>query len=107
MFPVFGTEHNHQYVFVNKVILRTDQKALVFIIQKPLPFQQYDYEISYKRNRGVLPAGYLSRAFMKGCEPTLAEQVVDRIHNDHFFSVPDHQLNETQRERFVTQLYRG
>ena len=36
MFPVFGTEHNHQYVFVKKVILRTDQKALVFIIQKPL-----------------------------------------------------------------------
>ena len=52
----------------------------------------------------MLPAGYLSRAFMKGCELTLAEQVVDRIHTDHFFSVPDHQLNETQRERFLTQL---
>ena len=55
----------------------------------------------------MLPAGYLSRAFMKGCELTLVEQVVDRIHTDHFFSVPDHQLNETQRERFLTQLYRG
>ena len=29
-------EHNHQYVFVKKVILQTDQKALVLIMPKPL-----------------------------------------------------------------------
>ena len=29
-------ELNHQYLFVKKVILRTDQKALVFIMQRPL-----------------------------------------------------------------------
>ncbi|RMX44933.1 hypothetical protein pdam_00025920 [Pocillopora damicornis] len=48
----------------------------------------------------MLPAGYLSRAFMKDWELTRAEQVVDRIHTNHFVSVPDHQLNETQREKF-------
>ena len=37
----------------------------------------------------------------------LAEQVVDRIHTNHFLSGPDHQLNETQRKKFVSQLYRG
>ena len=49
----------------------------------------------------------LPRAFMKDWELTRAEQVVDRIHTNHFLSVPDHQLNETQREKFVSQLYRG
>ena len=105
-------------MFVKKVILRTDQKALVFIMQKLLASapkkleclvttQQYDYEISYKRRKRMLPAGYLSRAFMKDWELTRAEQVVDRIHTNHFLSVPEHQLNETQREKFVSQLYRG
>ena len=51
----------------------------------------------------MLPAGYLSRAFMKDWELTRAEQVVDRIHTNHFLSVPDHQLNDTQREKFVSQ----
>ena len=55
----------------------------------------------------MLPAGYLSRAFMKDWELTRAEQVVDRIHTNHFLSVPDNQLSETQREKFVSQLYRG
>ena len=36
MVPGFGMEHNHQSVFGKKVILRTDQKAPVFIRQKPL-----------------------------------------------------------------------
>ena len=36
MVPVFAMEHNYQYVFGRKVILWTDPKALVFIMQKPL-----------------------------------------------------------------------
>ena len=63
-----------------------------------LPLQQYDYETSYKPRRGMLPAGYLSRAFMKDC---------DRTHTNHFLSVPDHRLNETQRERFYDPTLQG
>ena len=39
----------------------------------------------------MLSAGYLSRAFMEDCDGT---------RTNHFLSVPDHQLNETQRDRF-------
>ena len=39
----------------------------------------------------MLPAGYLSRAFMKDCDAT---------RTNHILSVPDHQPNETQRDRF-------
>ena len=46
----------------------------------------------------MLPAGYLSRAFMKDC---------DRNHTNHFLSVPDHRLNETQRERFYDTTLQG
>ena len=46
----------------------------------------------------MLPAGYLSRAFMKDC---------DRTHTNHFLSVPDHRLNETQRERFYDTTLQG
>ena len=67
---------------------------------------------------------------MKDSELSPALKVVERIHTNHFLSVPDHQLNETksekerergerererrggggerrERERFVTQLYKG
>ena len=54
----------------------------------------------------MLPAGWLSIESFLGVfgdwELTRAEQVVDRIHTNHFLSVPDHQLNETQREKFVS-----
>ena len=46
----------------------------------------------------MLLASFLSRACMKDCELTPAEQVVDRIHTNQFLSIPDHQLSETQRE---------
>ena len=80
----------------------------------------------------MLQAGFLSRAVMKDSELSPALKVVERIHTNHFLSVPDHQLNETksekerergererererekggggrrERERFVTQLYKG
>ena len=83
----------------------------------------------------MLQAGFLSRAVMKDSELSPALKVVERIHTNHFLSVPDHQLNETKSEKerererekererererrgggggrreieiFVTQLYKG
>ena len=60
--------------------------------------QQYDYGIRYKPGKGVLLAGFPSRAFMKDCELSLAGAVV-RIHANNFLPVPDHHLNETQGQR--------
>ena len=57
---VFGVEHNHQYVYGQKVVLWSDHKPLETISKKPLAtapkclqmlilwLQQYDVEICYK-----------------------------------------------------------
>ena len=47
----------------------------------------------------MLQAGFLSRAVMKDSELSPALKVVERIHTNHFLSVPDHQLNETKSEK--------
>ena len=47
----------------------------------------------------MLLAGFLSRVVMQDCQLSPALEVVERIHTNHFLSFPDHQLNETQRER--------
>ena len=47
----------------------------------------------------MLQAGFLSRAVMKDSELSPALNVVERIHTNHFLSVPDHQLNETKSEK--------
>ena len=36
---------------------------------------------------------------MKDSELSPALKVVERIHTNHFLSVPDHQLNETKSEK--------
>ena len=77
---VFGMEHNHHPVYVQKVILWTDHKLLVHISQKPLAsvfkrlqclllrLQQYDCEIQYKPGKGMLLADTLSRAYSEDYE---------------------------------------
>ena len=69
----------------------------------------------------MLLAGFLSGAVMKDYELSPPLEVAERIHTNHFLSVLDQQLVETQREReregerekekererFATQHYRG
>ena len=103
-------EHNHHHVYVQKVILWTDHKLLVSISQKPLAsvfkrlqqlllrLQQYDCEISYKPGKEVLLADTLSRAYSEDYERSASKSEVECINATHFLPVPDHQLNELQRE---------
>ena len=103
-------EHNHHHVYVQKVILWTDHKPLVSILQKPLAsvfirlqclllrLQQYDCEIYYKPGKEMLLADTLSRAYSEDYERSTTESEVECIHATHFLPVPDHQLKERQRE---------
>ena len=105
---VFGMEHNHHHVYVQKVILWTDHKPLVSISQKPLAsvfkrlqclllqLQQYDCKIYYKPGKEMLLADTLSRAYSEDYYRSATESEV--IHATHFLPVPDHQLKELQRE---------
>ena len=107
---VFRMEHNHHHVYVQKVILWTDHKPLVSILQKPLAsvfkrlqclllrLQQYDCEIYYKPGKEMLLADTLSRAYSEDYERSATESEVECIHATHFLPVPDHQLKELQRE---------
>ena len=107
---VFGMEHNHHQVYVQKVILWTDHKPLVSISQKPLAsvfkrlqclllrLQQDDCEIYYKPGKEMLLADTLSRAYSEDYERSATESEVECIHATHFLPVPDHQLKELQRE---------
>ena len=68
---VFGMEDNHHHVYVRKVILWTDHKPLVSILQKPLAshfkrlqhllfqLRQHDCEIRYKPGKEMLLADTL------------------------------------------------
>ena len=112
---VFGMEHNHNYVYGRKVILWTDNKPLVSISQKPLVsapkrlqrlllrLQQYDYEIRYKPGKDMLLADTLSRAYLAKYERSETEVEVEHIHATHFLPVPEHQLNELQKETACNQ----
>ena len=103
-------EHNHQHVYVRKVILWTYHKLLVSILQKPLVsvfkrlqhlllrLQQYDCEIRYKPGKETLLADTLSRAYSEDYERSASKSEVECINATHFLPVPDHQLNELQRE---------
>ena len=107
---VCGMEHNHHHVYVQTVILWTDHKPLVSILQKPLAsvfkrlqclllqFQQYDCDIYYKPGKEMLLADTLSRAYSEDYERSATESEVECIHATHFLPVPDHQLKELQRE---------
>lgn len=99
--PVLGMERNHQYVFVKKVILQTDQKPLIVFMQEPVAsapkrlerllsqLKQYHYEIRYK-----LTADTLSRTYMKDCELYFTEVEIKRTYAKHFLSVPNHQFKQ-------------
>ena len=103
-----GTQHQH--VYVRKVILWTYHKLLVSILQKPLVsvfkrlqhlllrLQQYDCEIRYKPGKETLLADTLSRAYSEDYERSASKSEVECINATHFLPVPDHQLNELQRE---------
>ena len=103
-------EHNHHHVYVQKVILWTYHKLLVSILQKPLVsvfkrlqhlllrLQQYDCEIRYKPGKETLLADTLSRAYSEDYERSASKSEVECINATHFLPVPDHQLNELQRE---------
>ena len=103
-------EHNHHHVYVRKVILWTYHKLLVSILQKPLVsvfkrlqhlllrLQQYDCEICYKPGKETLLADTLSRAYSEDYERSASKSEVECINATHFLPVPDHQLNELQRE---------
>ena len=103
-------EHNHHHVYVRKVILWTYHKLLVSILQKPLVsvfkrlqhlllrLQQYDCEIRYKPGKETLLADTLSRAYSEDYERSASKSEVECINATHFLPVPDHQLNELQRE---------
>ena len=107
---LFDLEHNHQHVYVRKVILWTYHKLLLSILQKPLisvfkrlqylllRLQQYDCEIRYKPGKETLLADTLSRAYSEDYEWSASKSVVECINATHFLPVPDHQLNELQRE---------
>ena len=107
---VFGMEHNHHHVYVQKVILWTDHKPLVSISQKPLAsvfkrlqclllrLQQYDCEIYYKPGKEVLLPDTMSRAYSEEYERSATESEVECIHATHFRPLPDQQLKELQRE---------
>ena len=65
---IFGMEDNHHHVYAQKVILWTDHKPLVSILQKPLAsvfkglqclllrLEQYDCKIYYKPDKEMLLA---------------------------------------------------
>ena len=107
---LFGMEHNHHHVYVQKVILWTYHKLLVSILQKPLVsvfkrlqhvllwLQQYDCEIRYKPGKETLLADTLSRAYLEDYERSASKSEVECINATHFLPVPDHQLKELQRE---------
>ena len=107
---VFSMEHNHHHVYVQKVILWTDHKLLVSILWKPpalvfkrlhrllMWLQQYDCEIRYKPGKEMLLADTLSRAYSEDYERSASKSEVECINATHFLPVPDHQLNELQRE---------
>ena len=107
---LFGTEHNHQHVYVRKVILWTYHKLLVSILQKPLVsvfkrlqhlllrLQQYDCEIRYKTGKETLLPDTLWRAYSEDYERSASKSEVECINATHFLPVLDHQLNELQRE---------
>ena len=107
---LFGMEHNHQHVYVRKVILWTYHKLLVSILQKPLVsvfktlqhlllrLQQYDCEIRYKTGKETLLADTLWRAYSEDYERSASKSEVECINATHFLPVLDHQLNELQRE---------
>ena len=93
-----------------KVILWTYHKLLVSTSQKPLAsvfkrlqhlllrLQQYDCEILYKPGKEMLLADTLSRAYSEDYERSASKSEVECINATHFLPVPDHQLNELQRE---------
>ena len=103
-------DDNHHHVYVQKVILWTDHKPLVSILQKPLAsvfkglqclllrLQQYDCKIYYKPGKEMLLADTLSRAYSEEYERSATESEVECIHATHFLPVPDQQLKELQRE---------
>ena len=104
--------------YVRKVILWAYHKLLISILQKPLVsvfkrlqqlllrLQQYDCEIRYKPGKETLLADTLSRAYAEDYERSASKSEVECINATHFLPVPDHQLNELQRERrLVIQLY--
>ena len=91
---VFGMEHNHHHVYVQKVILWTDHKPLVSISQKPLAsvfkrlqclllrLQQYDCEIYYKPGKEMLLADTLSRAYSEDYE-RISHRIRGGVHPCH------------------------
>ena len=107
---VFGMEDTHHHVYVRKVILWTDHKPLVSILQKPLAslfkrlkhlllqLRPYDCEIHYKPGKKMLPADTLLRAYSEGYGRTATESEVECIHTTYLLPVPDNQLKELQRE---------
>ena len=107
---VFGMEHNHHHVYVQRVILwsssqtvSTSQKPLASVVKRLrcllLRLQQYDCEIYYKPGKEMLLADTLSRAYSEDYERSATESEVECIHATHFLPVPDHQLKELQREK--------
>ena len=60
--------------------------------------QQYDCEIRYKPGKETLLADTLSRAYSEDYERSALKSEVECINATHFLPVPDHQLNELQRE---------
>jgi len=52
----------------------------------------------------MLLADTLSRAYSEDYERSASKSEVEYINATHFLSVPDHQLNELQRETAMTML---
>lgn len=89
---VFGLERHHEYAYGRDIVLWTDHKPLVAIVQKPLNtapkrlqrllirLNQYSVELKYLPGKEMLIADTLSRAYMESTERSATESEVETIH---------------------------
>ena len=80
---VFGAERFHLYIYGAPFVIRSDHKPLETICQKPLTsapprlqrmlleLQKYDYKITYKPGRAMIPADALSRLPKRTADPPI------------------------------------
>ena len=103
--PFLSMERNQQYVFAEKVILRTEWKPLTSAPKRlERPFITTSAvsrfcEICHKPGKVILLVITLSKAYMKDCDLFLARVEVESINAYHFLSVRDHCLKQISRER--------
>ena len=104
--PVLGMKRNHQYVFVKKVILQTDQKPLIVFMQEPVASAPKRLERTFVATEAVSLRDTLlayeryatSRHSFKNlhedCELYFTEVEIKRTYAKHFLSVPNHQFKQ-------------